>query len=554
MNKYTPLIPLVLTLGSLSSAGVASAKTPDFILPPTVSIPAGEFYMGSDRGLDDEKPVHKVSVPAFQMGKYEVTLAEFRKFVEATGYQTSDKCMHRIGERWFGSGEKDGSWDNNIYATNEYYPVVCVSRTDAVNYAKWLSEKTGQQYRLPTEAEWEYTLRAGTSTRYFYGDDENSARACDYANLSDMHAKAMSGKLYNAPYTSNYTIQPCSDNEVLLSVVGLYRPNPFGVYDMLGNVMERLADCYRDSYEGAPTDGSAVVSAGCDTYVARGGSWHWEAFTSSSRNRVGEDFLAALEGFRLVLDTDGKALPSQAGDRAFAKQLAAAQAKARDQHRQVARYPGAPRGVTLVTANREEVQLTWQSNSEDFVTGYQVYRQDLQNGDKAPLGKPVKRPGFVDKTPLPHNARYWVEALNGDTPSLPSISVDSDHAIRHTLPGKIQGEAFSHGPDVKVNQSVMEPADDKVFGSLSDKQAVYQIHIDKPGRYRAAARVYHSGQPQAFELWLGDQQLAAPSLTGEQGWHTVNNIDFELPAGRHELRIKGRQSRFAVNWLDIKAL
>ncbi|MCF6434806.1 SUMF1/EgtB/PvdO family nonheme iron enzyme [Pseudoalteromonas sp. MMG022] len=300
-----------------------------YIEPPMVAVPKGDFLMGSTQGRDDEKPQHRVFVSAFQMGKYEVTIAEFRKFVEQTGYPTVENCNHRIGKKWFGSGKKDGSWDNNIYAHSEFHPVVCVTRKDAIAYADWLSKQTGKHYRLPTEAEWEYALRGGTHTRYFYGDKPLSGQACKYANLSDLHAKTQSPKQYNAVYNDRYTIEPCHDYEVTTAVVGLYEPNPFGIHDMLGNVVERLADCYQENYNKAPNDGSAVVKEGCDAYVARGSSWHWEASTSSARMRMREDFIAALEGFRLALDTNGKALESQTGNKSFVKALTQAQQQAR---------------------------------------------------------------------------------------------------------------------------------------------------------------------------------------------------------------------------------
>ena len=537
MKKRTSLSSLALVVaGLVSISSSAFAGNTTYIEPPMVSIPAGEFLMGSDRGRADEKPVHKVTVPAFQMGKYEVTIAEFRKFIEATNYPMSKTCTHRIGQRWFGSGEKDGSWDNNIYSKNEYHPVVCISRTDAVNYTKWLSEQTGKHYRLPTEAEWEYTVRAGTNTRFFYGDEFDSSKACQYANLSDMHAKKLSGKLFDAPYNDAYVIQPCSDNEVIISTVGLYKPNPFGVYDLLGNVVERLADCYEDSYNGAPIDGSARVKKDCKNYVARGGSWHWEAFTSSQRMRMSEDFLAALEGFRLALDTGGKQLPSQSGSKHFVKNLAIAQTKAKAEHKKTPAYPSKPQGLRVVKATQEKVILQWNKNAEKFVSAYQVFRQDPQTNKRVVISGKVKKPYFVDQSPLAYNARYSVVALNGDTESLMSDSIDSRLATTHTLPVRIQGEAFSFADGAEVRNSSMEPDNDKIINALGDTLASYQIEVTNSGQYQFAVRVFHSGETQKFELWLGDKRLANPTLKGERGWKTIEGITVELPQGTHALK------------------
>ena len=428
--------------------------------------------------------------------------------------------------------------------------MVCVTRTDAINYANWLSEQTGKHYRLPTEAEWEYTLRAGTNTRFFYGDELVSAEACKYANLSDLHANNMTEKLYGAPY-HNYTIQPCNDNEVLLSTVGLYEPNPFGVYDMLGNVVERLADCYENTYEGAPTDGSARTAENCQSYVARGGSWHWEAYRSSHRMEMGDDFLAALEGFRLVLDTDGKAQPSQPGTASFLKGLAKAQKKAKKAHKKTAAYPSTPQGLRVVSADNKQVSIRWNDNDEKFVTGYRVVRQDPVNNQQKVLAKSVKKTHFIDKSPLATNARYFVVALNGKNESLSSDIVDSEVPIVHVLPTRVQGEAFSNTTGASVYNSGYEPEGDKIITALDEQSATYTIQANKDGKYVLNARVFHSGVDQSFELWLGDQKLATPSLTGERGWKTVENIEVSLPQGTHSLTVKGQAQQFTVNWLEF---
>lgn len=550
MNTSKIYGPVLLSMGICSFTAMSDNK-PDVYEPPMVSIPAGDFYMGSDRGRENQKPVHRVSVPAFQMGKYEVTVAEFRKFVEATGYKTGETCNHRIGPRWFGTGPNDGNWENNIYATNEFYPVVCVSRTDAVNYANWLSEQTGKQYRLPTEAEWEYTLRAGTDTRYFFGEDKMSSKACEFANLSDFHAKAQTEKLHGAPYNSGYRIQPCNDKEVLLSVVGLYKPNPYGVHDMLGNVVERLADCYQDSYDNAPTDGSAVAIANCERYVARGGSWHWEAFTSAHRGGIPDDFVAALEGFRLALDTDGKALPSEPGSKAFAKALHKAQKDAKQAQTNTPRYPQKPENLQVVIANNKQVTLRWSASSEKFVTGYRVYRQDPMSNQNVMLADGLKATQFTDTSPLKGNARYKVVALNESHESLPSNIVDSGMVVTHAMPGKVEGEAFYHTGGAEVYQSGMEPDNDKIISAMGKESASYMVKTNKDGEFLLSARVFDSGKPQTFELWLGDQLVATPELKGERGWVTVENIPLAMLKGEHSLSVKGNESMFTVNWFEI---
>jgi len=195
--------------------------------PEMVLIPAGTFQMGSD---DDAtaKPVHTVSVKSFYMGKYEVTFEEYDKFCNATGRSKPDD------EGW-GRGKR---------------PVINVSWYDAKAYVKWLSEQTGKEYRLPTEAQWEYACRAGTTTKYWWGNEigKNNAN-CDGC-----------GSQWDNKQTAP---------------VGSFKPNPFGLYDVSGNVWEWLEDKWQTNYDGAPSDGSARMSGDSNLHLLRGGSWDY---------------------------------------------------------------------------------------------------------------------------------------------------------------------------------------------------------------------------------------------------------------------------------------
>ena len=288
----------------------------------------------------------------------------------------------------------------------------------------------------------------------------------------------------------------------------------------------------------------------------RGGSWQWAPFSSSRRNGIGagNGFIGALEGFRLALNTNGKALPSQEGNKTFVKKLTQAQKKSRLQHKKIPIYPDAPQGLKITKVNRDQITLSWNKNVEAFVSGYRVYRQDPLINTAVVLSKDVTKTYFVDPSPLVHNARYFVTALNGESESLTSDPVDSGLFVTHTLPVKIQGEAFSHAVDADVGNSFWEPEGDKIVASLGDKMAAYQIQVTKAGKFQLDARVFHSGQAQKFELWLNDKKFANPILEGERGWKTIDNIPADLPEGIHTLMIKGEQPDFAVNWLDVKAV
>ena len=236
--------------------------------PRMVVIPAGRFRMGCVSGSDDcsndERPVHNVDVPSFALSKYEVTFEEYDRFVSATGHRRPEDLGWGRGDR----------------------PVITVSWNDAVAYVAWLSAETRADYRLPSEAEWEYAARAGTTTRYSWGRAPGRNRAnCD-------GCESRWDKDRTAP-------------------VGSFPPNPWGLYDMHGNVSEWVQDCWHDDYRGAPDDGSAWQrSRGCgfgpDRRVSRGGSWNFNpAFMrSATRIRSAAGFRRIDRGFRVSRTLD----------------------------------------------------------------------------------------------------------------------------------------------------------------------------------------------------------------------------------------------------------
>ena len=234
--------------------------------PEMVVLPTGSFRMGSpdteEGRYDNEGPLRTVNIShRIAMGRYEVTFAEYDRFAEATSRTKPDD------EGW-GRGSQ---------------PVINVSQGDAKAYAAWLSTQTGKTYRLPSESEWEYAARAGTSTRYSWGDEIDCGQA--------RYGRRKGGE--------------CSDSFDGTVPVGSFEPNAFGLYDMHGNVWEWVEDCYHESYEGAPTDGRAWTT-GCepDSAVVRGGSWISDPrdLRSAYRDRVRPSDRFSSVGFRLVQD------------------------------------------------------------------------------------------------------------------------------------------------------------------------------------------------------------------------------------------------------------
>jgi formylglycine-generating enzyme required for sulfatase activity len=210
--------------------------------PQMVRLPGGCFQMGSpesETGRDDDERQHQVCVDDFALGKYEVTFAEYDRFAEATGRK-------KPSDTGWGRGRR---------------PVINVSWEDAVDYADWLSRETGKRYRLPTEAEWEYAARGGTTTTRFWGDDPS--RACQYANVKDRTAKEYYSRWSN--------IHECRDGYVHTAPVGAFKPNKYELYDVLGNVWEWTCSEYDESYSGKEQKCISKKHAG--RRVLRGGSW-----------------------------------------------------------------------------------------------------------------------------------------------------------------------------------------------------------------------------------------------------------------------------------------
>jgi len=272
--------------------------------PAMVVIPRGTFMMGSpQRGrvqASAEQPQHEVTLAkGFALARAEVTVAEFGAFVRSSGYvpdsdrlggasvydETNGRMQMRSGVDW-----QDDYAGQRAKAND---PVVNVSWNDASAYAQWLSKRTGQRYRLPTEAEYEYAERAGTTTLYWWGD---GAPARDVENLTG------SGDRSPAHRSWANAFQSYSDNYWGPAPVMSFQPNPFGLYDIDGNVSEWVADCWHENYVRAPTDGSAWVNPGCEERVIRGGSWGSAPDQDRSAFRMGAaaDARSGRVGFRVM--------------------------------------------------------------------------------------------------------------------------------------------------------------------------------------------------------------------------------------------------------------
>jgi sulfatase modifying factor 1 len=289
--------------------------------PEMVPIPAGSFVMGVPPGENEREnvpleyrdwstPQHQVSIrEGFAIGRYDVTWAEFADFVKETNYSAGNACWLTLPNPAAGRLERrliiGRTWEHPGFRQTERHPVVCVSWGDAKAYVSWLSTKTKRPYRLPTEAEWEYPARAGSSTARFWGDGR--AEACRYANVLGI-TKQRDAKF--AP-TGNYAplwdlFFPCLDLFAESAPVGSFAPNGLGLYDMLGNIDQWVEDCWAKGYEGAPNDGSARLTGDCNGRMVRGGSWKNppDAVRSGHRSWLGIGMRTSSVGFRVAAPVD----------------------------------------------------------------------------------------------------------------------------------------------------------------------------------------------------------------------------------------------------------
>jgi formylglycine-generating enzyme required for sulfatase activity len=243
--------------------------------PQMVVVPAGGYEMGSPQGEagrdDDEGPRHRVTIARqFAVSKYETRFDEWLLYVQ-------DGACDVRPDAGFGRGA---------------HPVINVSWDDAKRYVAWLTDQSGEAYRLLTEAEWEYIARARSQASRFWGADEREA--CSFANVYDTYGKAA----YEFPWASF----ACGDGYFATAPVGMFEPNAFGLHDTLGNVWEWTEDCYRYDYAGAPADGSAWLTEDCASRVFRGGSWSFlpQHVRSADRDSVAPAFRGAGLGLRVA--------------------------------------------------------------------------------------------------------------------------------------------------------------------------------------------------------------------------------------------------------------
>lgn len=285
--RRDPVASLVPGSGTGARDNLADGSPCQFC-PELAVVPAGSFIMGSPsseiryRGYDGrEEPLHKVTIPhALAVGRFAITRREFAAFVSETSHKI-DGCQVWNGSRWEQQSNK--SWQSPGYVQDDRHPVVCVNWDDANAFAGWLSGKTGKSYRLLSEAEREYVTRAGTNTPFWWGSTISTGQA-NYDG-------------------SGYAGERGGGENLLRTVpVDTFKPNPWGLYQVHGNVWEWCGDAWRRSYEGAPTDGSSWQDGDRSLRMVRGGSWYFtpDYLRSAMRVAYHSGLRNGSVGFRLA--------------------------------------------------------------------------------------------------------------------------------------------------------------------------------------------------------------------------------------------------------------
>jgi formylglycine-generating enzyme required for sulfatase activity len=279
-------------------AGSRFRDCPD--CPEMVVVPAGEFEMGFDGGEPEryEGPVRQMRIErSFAAGLTEVTVAQFRDFVEATGYEAAQGCYWWDGQN--AEMRDNGSWRDPGYGRppRDDEPVACVDWTDSKAYVDWLAKKTGKPYRLLSEAEFEYAADAGSTATWPWGNDPDAA--CTWANVFDLDAAE---RLPESPVVP----VNCRDGQPDVALVGQFPVNAFGLHDMVGNVWEWTEDCYVMPAPDGPLDGSPVVTEECDRRSVKGGSWVTgiQRQRPTFRGRDPVDRVSSSFGLRVARDLD----------------------------------------------------------------------------------------------------------------------------------------------------------------------------------------------------------------------------------------------------------
>jgi len=548
-NEKMKLKKLIIATSIAISPTIVFAGGP--IEPIMATIKGGSFDMGSTT-RESSQPVHKVNLKTFSMGKYEVTVREFRQFVKATNYQVPQECRHEL-DGWFKQSSK-GNYETSNLVTSDFQPVVCITWEAANDYAKWLARETGKPYRLPTEAEWEYAARAGTTGRFYFGDDESLTKICEYENTSDLSGENILQRDANTSYHNWGAMANCQDHQGYASIVGMYKPNPNGLYDLISNVREFLADCYVADYKEANADGSPQKTEDCEMRSTRGSSWHWEPWKLTDRARIPVDFPGGVDGFRLAMD--GKAPKQSKITLRFKKQLAFAQQQEK-KRRDLAHKVPTPVQNARITHDNGNVILSWDEHSD--AETYRIYRNNVPGQMFKLYATNLTGTKFVDGNAAGHKYEYAVVAVKNHLQSMYSESLATTPGWL-PAPGKIEAEwATSHeGSSISFSS---DKEDKRGGNTLTGREGIskdavlkYQIEVPEAGTYQLTYRIASPEDRKGFEIFANEKKAGTSKVIktgGYHDWETQQGVTVQLKKGKNTLTLKSLESFWKLNWISI---
>lgn len=560
---FTKKIASLLIGVSVASSVVAQ----DFIVPPMVNIPAGKFTMGTNSGDSAAKPAHEVTVNAFQMAKYPVTMTEFRKFVADTSYEMPATCLDKLDSNWLSSPEDIGtaSWDNHRFLINEFQPVTCINWTAAQAYIRWLSDKMGQQYRLPTEQEFEYATKANTTSRYFWGDDPQRTQACLYGNFADKSGELIAEKDVGASYVGFLGHANCDDGEAYIAPVGLYRPNPFGLYDMVGNINQLVGSCYYAGYKMRTV--KEMDNTQCEMIGHRGESWHYPPQPHAKRGRFKRGAWSPSNSMGFRVAADGVTNDAHKSTAQFELDLLEAQ---RDHIATRVKLPKAPVNLQLVKRQDGGFKLSWQPQNDARVTGYDIYQSTMPKSHLIGQSyrryykklKTVDRSVNEIKVMLPASGgSFRVVANTKQGYSLPSEPAVYAVAKTIDVPGKlliqhatvIENTLLGYSNELndfepyyisRLNHMYEQPMVTASFKVNVKKGAWYVVN------YRG--RTYHSGK--FFTLWQNNKRVGEINYDTDVDDRTSTRHRVYLDKGEHMLQMTVKREgfdRWSMTWIEL---
>ena len=508
--------------------------------------------------IADTAPIEPVLVPLsdaalginVQMGKYEVTVAEFSRFVNATGYQVPKKCM-LFSEKSWPSPDSPGNWDDPELIRDPYRPVVCIGVRGAMAYADWLAKRTGKAYRLPERNEWQLAASAGRDSRLAFGEDLGQRQICEYENVEDIATVA--GLIRDHQERYDFSAN-CNDGAVYHTVVGMYRPNRFGLHDMVGNVKELLQTCHQRD-ESAPE--------GCVQYGVAGEAWHWQARGTDSPDWIAPDFHGGIEGFRLVLDSGQPGKVSEE-TRDFMAEVSRAQARARIDHQRLKSLPDSPRSVSA-TPQGAQVALNWQKVPGDNIR-YSIQRSRLDLQGKTTrevevVAKELTAPGYLVDSPEAGVDRYWIFAHSDIGESIASETLTVGEPPVFSPGQRIEAEYFRTQRHTwiqndKHGQSVGFSGNPGHYptGRIPFLPAWLTFDFNSPREGSAKLKIrFRSKVGAEFEIWQG-HHLVARLSGGEPKRYVEHEAEVSLIAGDWPLEIRSASQDWLVfDWLEFSS-